>query len=207
MINKSPFLIVKDFISPLECERIVGAVENGLPDCDNSGRELKTVRFNSLYQKRIWEAFEDYFSYIEDWFSVEIDYLTALDVEWYPANCIQENARCENSMFIANAWKLTNNYDFTVIIFLKDYNASSNFDEEFEVYGGKLEFPNHQFGFSPQRGTAIIFPSNQYFINVTKSPEYGDLFQMRFHVVCSKRFKYDPKQFNGNYKTWFPGLT
>ena len=82
-----------------------------------------------------------------------------------------------------------------------------DFDEEFECYGGELEMINHAFTINPSRGTAIVFPSNQYFINRTVTPEYGDMFQMRFHVSCVDRMKYSPADYRGNYSTWFKGLT
>ena len=119
----------------------------------------------------------------------------------------EETLKCENSIYLNKSWKLVNDYDFTMILFLKDHNESSNFDDMFECYGGKLEFPNHQFGFNPERGTAIIFPSNHYFLNKTNTPTYGDLFQVRLHFICTERFKYNPDNFKGNYLTWFKDLT
>jgi len=205
-MTKSPFLIIKDFISPLDCETIVSAVSQHFPDVDGEDADLKTILTNPLYEKRIWGRLEEYFEYIEDYYTVEIDSLSKMDLEWYPEQCVQEPLHCENSMYINKQWKIINDKDFTVIVFLKDYNNSKDFDNDFEVYGGKLEFVNHQFGFNPVRGTAIIFPSNHYFLNRTVSPMFGDLFQAKFHISCSTRFKYNPNNFAGNYKTWFGDL-
>ena len=200
---KSPFLVIEDFLSPLDCEIIVEKYGNSLPDCNDKGVELKTILPHPLYENRIWNKLSDYFEYIESYYSVEIESLSKMHVEWYPEGCPQEPVRCENSIYTNKKWSITNKNDFTVIIFLKSFNSSKNFDTDFECYGGKLEFPNHNFGFTPIRGTAIIFPSNQYFLNATKSPEISDMFQARLHITCEKRFQYSPKSYEGNYTTWF----
>lgn len=204
---KSPFLIIKDFISPLDCENIVGTYDNHFPDVDNKDRDIKTILSNPLYQQRVWERLSDYFDYIEKYYSVEVDSISHMDVEWYPEKCIQEELRCENSHYFAKKWSLINEYDFTVVVFLKDYNDKANFDQDFECYGGKIEFANHLFGINPQRGTAIIFPSNQYFLNRTLTPKAGSLFQLRMHLICTERFKYSPDNYKGNYSIWFKDLT
>ena len=204
---KSPFLIIKDFLSPLECESIVKLFDGHFSDYDKDNNEIKTTLSNALYQQRVWTKLEEYFSYMENWYSVEIDSISHMDIEWYPQDCVQEALRCENSQFISKQWRLINNNDFTVIIFLMDYNDSPNFDPDFECYGGKVEFPNHKFSFMPQRGTVIIFPSNQYFLNRTLSPVAGDAFQLRLQISANKRFKYNPKSYEGDFTTWFSNLT
>jgi hypothetical protein len=95
------------------------------------------------------------------------------------------------------------NRDFTGVIFLSDYQEQVPFDDEYEVFGGKLEFYSHKFGFNPQRGTLIIFPSDPHFINATSPIQAGDLFQIRFHITCTQPYLYNPKNFPGNYTTWF----
>ena len=102
-------------------------------------------------------------------------------------------------------WKKVNDHDFCAILFLKDYQEEAPFDIDFEVYGGKLEFPTHNFSFLPKRGTLIIFPGNEYFINHTSDVYAGSLLQVRFHMVASveKPFKYNSKNFKGDYNSWF----
>ncbi len=206
-MNKSPFLILQDFLSPLECEDILASIKVYEPNTDSEDTPIKTILRLPVVQNRIWNRFSGYFEHIEKYYNVEVDQMTAIDIEWYPEDCAQEGQRCENSVYRQNAWSIVNDYDLTVIIFLKDYNKNSDFDEEFECYGGELEMINHAFTINPSRGTAIIFPSNQYFINRTVTPEYGDMFQMRFHVSCVDRMKYSPSDYRGNYSTWFKGLT
>lgn len=207
MRNRSPFLILNNFLSPLECENYVYASDLSFPNTEVDGTPVKTTFKLPLLQRRVWNRIEQYFSSIESYYNVEIDSVSSIDVEWYPEKCLDEPARCENSLYNGRKWAIRNNYDFTVIVFLKTYNEKTDFDVDFECYGGKLEMINHQFSFNPNRGNAIVFPSNQYFINRTTSPILGDFLQLRFHITCTQRFAYDRNMYMGNYSTWFKGLT
>lgn len=200
---KSPFLALPEFISPLDCEDILSSLDLSYPNTNEKDAPIKTVLKAPITQSRIWKRAEEYFDSIEAYYDVEIDSMNAVDVEWYPESCVEESPRCENSIYISDKWRVMNDYDFTMVVFLKDFNSNPDFDIDFECYGGKLEFINHQFGFNPQRGTAILFPGNQYFINRTASPKMGDAMQLRTHLTCTERFKYHPQNYEGNYKTWF----
>lgn len=204
-MSKSPFLIVKNFISPLECEAMVDSANRNFPNTDINNKPIKTIVKLPVYERRVWERLSEFFDNIEKYHNVEIDSLSGMDVEWYPAKSTQEGTRCENSKYFTKEWKIINDYDFTVVVFLKDSNMTRAFDEDFECYGGKLEMVNHRFGFNPERGTAIIFPSNQYFLNATVPPLLGDLFQLRLHIICDKRFKYSPQNYQGDHSVWFKG--
>jgi hypothetical protein len=91
------------------------------------------------------------------------------------------------------------------VLFLSDYQESPSFDSEYEVYGGKLEFPQHAFGFNPRRGTLVLFPSDPHFINVTSDVFVGELFQSRLQLAASTPYFYDSEMFPGNYTQWFAG--
>lgn len=204
---KSPFLIIKNFMSPMECETLLASVDTSIPNYDINDKSLKTIIKMPIFRSRTWQRLQNYFDDIEDYYNVEIDAIAPVDVEWYPENCIDSGQRCENSIYNGKKWTIYNDHDFTVVVFLKDYNNNSDFDEDFECYGGKLHMLNHDFSFTPIRGTAVIFPSNQYFINATESPKYGDAFQLRTHIVCTERFKYDRNRYQGSHGVWFRGLT
>lgn len=204
---KSPFLLINNFMSPMECESLLASLDTYMPNCDKDKKAIKTTIRIPVFQNRIWQRMEHYFDNVEEYYGVEIDSVTPVDVEWYPERCMEEPQRCENSAYNGTKWSIFNDYDFTVVVFLKDYNDKPDFDEDFECYGGKLQMVNHAFSMTPRRGMAVIFPSNQYFINRTESPSYGDAFQLRMHIVCSERFKYDRRNYEGNYSIWFKGLT
>ncbi len=87
-----------------------------------------------------------------------------------------------------------------------DYNDQPPFDKEFEVFGGKLEFLQHNFGFNPRRGLGVIFPSDPHFLNLTSSIEYGELYQIRFQLQTETMFLYKPEEFPGDYSVWFKDI-
>jgi len=98
----------------------------------------------------------------------------------------------------------TRDRDITAILFLTDYSKSAAFDALYEAYGGKLEFPNHGFGFNPERGTLVIFPATPHFINASSPVLVGDLFQVRINIATKRPFLYQPSEFPGNFLSWFP---
>lgn len=204
---KSPFLILENFMSPMECENLLSSIDVVIPNYDRNDDPIKTVLKLPLFRQRVWNRLESYFDIIENYYNIEIESLSGVDLEWYPELCVEESPRCENSIYNGKKWTITNDHDFTIIVFLKDYNQSQDFDEEFECYGGQLEMTNHGFSINPRRGTAVIFPGNQYFINKTQSPKYGDAFQLRTNIICSNRFVYNKDLYRGNYSIWFKGLT
>lgn len=204
---KSPFLIIRKFISPLECENIITSIDIITPNYDEQNFPIKTMISVPVIQNRIWTRFEHYFDIIENYYGVGIESVSDVSLEWYPEGCSPENLRCENSVYSNNKWHMINDHDFTAIIFLKDYNSETDFDVDFECYGGELAIQNHGFSIKPERGTAIVFPANQYFIHKTESPTYGESFQLRTHLICSEKFNYNPSDYEGNYKKWFKDLT
>lgn len=200
---KSPFLVIKNFLSPLECEELLSVYDLDFSNVDEAGKPIKSTISSPLHQSRIWSHIEDCFEDIEDFYNVEIKHVDEVGFEWYPQNCVDSGTRCENSMYSDGKWSLVNRNDFSIIIFLKDYCNTSDIDPEFECYGGQLEMPNHRFKFTPERGTAIIFPSNQYFLNRTVPSSIGDVCQIRTHITCTTRFLYDPQDYEGDYTIWF----
>ncbi len=201
-MNKSPFFIIDAFLSPLECEDIVERSYFEFPNKEN-GVPVKSTTQNVLSQNRILPYLEELVPILEEYYDYEHAGILPLSIECYPENCRPEGLRSENSMKMEGRWRRVNDHDFTGVIFLKDSSSDTNFDDYFEVYGTKLEFPHHQFGFLPERGQLIIFPSAPNFVNSTTSPKLGDMYQMRFQIVGMDPYNYDMRKFPGNYSTWF----
>lgn len=201
MEAKSPFLVVQDFISPSLCEQIVDDLEAYEPDTDNQGNPVKTYR-TSENQDVIFERIQSLVPTIEEYFQAQYKGTESISFEWYPTGSTSSPI-CENSSYLRKSWVRTKQRDFTCVLFLSDYNDQVPFDSEYEVYGGKLEFAQHGFGFNPQRGTLIIYPSDPHFINVQTPITYGDLFQVRIQITAQQPYLYDPKKFPGDYRTWF----
>lgn len=203
MKTKSPFIVIDEFISPLLCEDIVERSRMDFPNTEN-GVPVKSITQNVLTQNRVLPFLEDLIPFLESYYEFEHGGILPFNIEIFPQGCKQEIARSENSeLGQDNEWRRVNDRDFTGIIFLKDNCDDRNFDDFFEVYGSKLEFPNHGFGFKPQRGQLILFPSAPNFVNATISPKLGEMLQIRFHLVASEPYTYDRLKFPGNYTNWF----
>lgn len=208
-MNKSPFIVIQDFISPLACENIVRSIPsstaNGNPTGDfgtNNGFSFAEISATGIVQEEIKTIIP---SLVEEHYSVKIKNVEKAFVEWYPTGA-EGKIKCDNSTYIAGGakkWVQHEKRDFSGILFLMDYNEKVPFDGEFEVYGGKLEFPQHGFGFNPQRGTLIIYPSGPYFINHITPVNFGELFLVRFFIETEPFYVYQAANFPGNYIQWF----
>lgn len=203
MTVKSPFMIFEDFVSPMLCEEIVDEIGFAAPSMDP---ETKKVAHQSLhddeFERIIFERFIPLVPSIEKYFGFEYKGTERIHFEEVPSGS-QIDPHCESCEYIENQWVKTKARDFCGIVFLTDYNDNPPFDDEFECYGGKLEFLNHKFGFNPQRGTLIIFPSDPRFTNTSSKVVVGQLDQIRIHIAAKTPYFYNPKLFPGNYTTWF----
>jgi hypothetical protein len=205
MINSasSPFFVVEEFISPLACEAVIDLADFTSPNYDKEGVPVRTIKTNDKVQEIIYERLVMLMPELEKHYNVAYKGTLPIEVEWCPEGSAGIEPHAENSVFVRSKWLRTQAKDLTGVIFLCDYQKEVPFEREYEVYGGKLEFPQHQFGFNPQRGTLVIFPSAPHFINNTAAPLVGDLYQIRFHISSKLPFLYQPQNFPGNYTTWF----
>jgi len=202
MATKSPFLIKQEFISPLLCEDIVDALNLTVPDQDLEGYPQRTIRMHDRNEETIFERIEGLVPEIEQYYDIDYRGTEPMLFEWYAEQCKGYLPHCESSSYLNGTWVRGRDRDLTGVLFLSDYQERVPFDSDFECYGGKLEFAQHHFGFNPQRGTLVIFPSDPHFINNTTEILAGDLYQVRFHIAANKPFLYDPAKFLGNYTVW-----
>jgi len=205
MNNKihSPFMVYQNFLSPKLCGEIVDKVNFIYPDVSEDDKPIKSEKMNEHMEAVIFEKLSPKLKDIEEYFSFNYRGTEPMHFEWFPEGCAGEEPHCENSSYVSKKWARTKDRDLTAILFLSDYRDKLPFDGDFEVYGGKLEFYNFKFGFNPQLGTMIIFPSGPHFINNTSIIEAGELFQVRFHLAGLLPFTYVPENFPGNYTQWF----
>ena len=204
-ISKSPFYVIRDFLSPKQCEIIVDDLGYYSPDFDKEGNPIKMMRHHQESEKLIYEKFKPLIPTLEKYYNFEHRGTEFITFEFYPEGHIPE-PHCENSKWINKKWVRTKDRDFSIILFLSDYQDNIPFDSDYEVYGGKLEFPQHKFGFNPERGTLIIFPSGPHFINAIAEINAGDLFLAKFHLAAKTPYLYQPSEFPGDYRTWFEDL-
>jgi hypothetical protein len=199
---KSPFYVVKEFISPLMCETIVDNCNFLMADTSKDGKPIPTLCTNEQSQSIIYDRLIQILPTLQEYYGIAYKGTEAIQFEWLTQGCIGE-VRCENSEYLRKAWLRVRQRDLTCVLFLSDYQDKPPISLEFEVYGGKLEFPQHHFGFNPQRGTLIVFPSDPHFQNASSLVQIGDLFQARIQIAAKEPYLYDPTNFVGNFRTWF----
>lgn len=202
----SPFYIIEDFISPLKTEEIIDTLGCLEPDTDQEGFAMRNTRTNDASEELIYHTLQQYIPTLEQHYGFKYKGTERVIFEWYPHGCAAQEARCENASYVkrpsGSAWVRNRERDLSCVLFLSTYQDEVPFDSEYEVYGGKFEFPQHQFGFNPQRGTLVIFPSDPHFINAIADVAYGDLFLARFHIAATEPFLYDPTKFPGDFRSW-----
>lgn len=199
--TKSPFYVIPEFVSPMMCEEIIDQLDFNSPDYSADDVPLMSVKTDADYEAFLFNEFQRIKSSVSAYYDKEHRATTEFTFEWYPTGS-KGVMHAENSMRLSDKWVRTKDRDITCIVFLTDYQGAPPLDEEYEVYGGKLEFPQHGFGFNAQRGTLIAFPSDPHFINGVTSIMAGNLYLARFHIATDTPLYYDNRQFPGNYVDW-----
>lgn len=202
MSPKSPFMVVEDFISPLLCEQIIDNLDLLFPDVNEDGNPIRKYVHNEASEIIVYDKLRTLVPQIEQYYGIKYKGTEAMSFEWFP-ELSQGDSHCENSRYLRKKWLRTENRDISGVLFLCDFQPTTPFDRDFEVYGGVLEFPQWGFGFNPRRGTLILYPSDPHFINATTPIRAGELYQVRLHIAADKPFLFDPKLFPGDYRTWF----
>lgn len=202
-IPKSPFLVFEEFLSAKQCEKIVDSLGFYSPDLDIGGDPIKMVRNHEASQELIFHRLQEILPFISTYYGIGYKGTEQMFFEYFPEGCSGSPHQCENSNYLRKKWVRTKDRDLSALLFLSHSNQHPPFDTDYEVYGGKVEFPQHGFGFDAERGTLIIYPSGPHFINAISPILYGDLFVVRFHIASALPFLYQPDKFPGNYKDWF----
>lgn len=199
---KSPFKIYQNFISPKICEAVIDdLIKYDLVLSDYTEHDNKIIKSSKLNEDTIINILTPHLNEICEYYDCEYSNIVDVAFEQLVINKAS-TPTCENSKYIRQKWVRCSSIDITCVIFLSDYNDSAGFDSDYESYGGKLEFPQHSFGFNPVRGTLITYPSGPHFINLNSKVEYGNLHQVKVHIKTKEPLLYDPKKFPGDYKRW-----
>lgn len=210
----SPFYIVQDFLSNKQCEELLEYYKINTPNIDQYGEPIKLEKIMtpSRGQLTIIEKLKTHIPSIEKRYNGIYEGTEQLVVSHYPENQNSKMAEapgCENSKYLKRKWLKFKDIDLTGILWLNEYNSEVPIDTRFEVYGGKLEFPQYNFSFVPQRGTLILFPAYPQFITCVSPILIGDLYQIKINIKLSKDgglWLYDPKHFpiqgNNYMQSW-----
>lgn len=202
---KSPFMVFQEFLSPKLCESIVADLGFYTPDHDAEGTPIMMMRAHEKSEHAIYTRMQELLPQIEEYYGFKHRGTETVMFEYYSEG-VKPNVHSENSDWIRKKWVRTRDRDFTCLVFFNTYQNDIPFDNDYEVYGGKIEFPQHGFGFNPERGTMIVFPSGPHFINATSEIIAGELVTARFHLAASMPYLYNPNNFPGDYRSWFSGL-
>jgi hypothetical protein len=209
MTVKSPFLIYQDFISPKLCDHIISKIAPSEYDTDIKGNRIKVEKFDYELEKPLVSNFKNIVGELEAHYNFKYKGLEHLTFQCFPEgmNDIPEKPHCENAQFVRKKWVKYKDRDITGILWLKDYQNKTPLDRRYETYGGRLEFPIHNFSFQPQRGTLVLYPSGPHFISATSQVLVGDWFGVRFHIAAEaldgNMWFYNPNDFPGDFSTWF----
>lgn len=201
---KSPFMVFREFLSPKICEKIVADLGFYTPDLDKEGKPVMMTRSHEMSEHAIYSRIQHKIPEIEQYYDFKHKGTETVMFE-YCAEGTPPSLHCENSNWIKKKWVRTRDRDISCILFFNTYQDDIPFDHDYEVYGGKLEFPQHKFSFNPERGTLIVFPSAPHFINATSDIIVGDVLQARFHFAATMPYLYDPSKFPGDFTSWFKG--
>lgn len=183
------------------CEEIVDQLGFFMPDTDKEGHNIPSVKSDADYEAYLFGEYQRVKDTIAAYFDRDHRATAEFQFEWYPEGS-KGTQHAENSERAVGKWVRTRDRDITCVLFLSDYQGTPPVDEDYEVYGGKLEFPQHGFGFNAQRGTLIAFPSDPHFINGIAPILVGNLYLTRFHIATDKPLFYDHTKFPGTYRDW-----
>ena len=202
---RSPFLVIPEFVSPMTCEEIIGEINFTVPQFDAvTNKPTKTVYSNPICDKFIEGVWASHATNVSRYFNTTIEGIETIAYEWYPTNYVTEGARSDTYIRSGDKWIKSSVADFIGVLFLMNlHDGSTSIDPDYEVMGGKLEFPTFKFGFNPTAGTLILFPAAPNFINGTTPIVMGDLYQARISLTTEQVYQYDPRQFPGTFQDWF----
>lgn len=202
--NKIPFFVVKEFISPLVCERIINdlRVHKTRPNIGQNGLPKKMVLMNKLNSTRLAQTFESYIPSLEKHFNFEYRGTHDIYFEWFPENSKAETPKSDGYAKTKTGWTRYREVDFVGILWLNDYNDEPPFDPSFEAYGGKLEFPTFDISFTPERGTLVVFPSAPNFVYTVSDVTFGSSVQSKFTIRSEVPYNFDREFFDCNPRNW-----
>ena len=199
---KNPFMLFRHVVSDDFIDQY-GMQHEYIADPDN---KKKQIFAGESTDKVIQDIFEipNFVDTISSYYGISVGGVERPAHEIFVAGA-KEDPVCENSVFTKERqWMQTKNRALTGILFLNSFNSEPPFNENTQCYGGKLEFPSHQFGFNPEAGTLVIFPSAPQFVHLTTPIQRGVLEQIKFHIIPSEPYVYSPQDYPGDYRVWFP---
>lgn len=204
-MTKSPFLVFQDLLDSDVCDKIAKDVRIE-PLKDDDSISQSSERFHDDAESLIFNKFKELIPNLEQHFTgFKYRGTEHLVFQQFPSGSgkAAEEPHCENAVFKRKRWVKVKDRDLTGILWLKDYQETAPFDLKTQVLGGKLEFPVYNFGFQANKGTLIVYPASERFISLTTAILVGELQCVRFHICGDGIWLYDPKDYPGDFRSWF----
>ena len=205
----SPFHVVENFISPLQCERIISTLGLSRPDVAENGQPLKYERHVPVdIAGSILSELNALTPFIEQRYDATVTGDSGLLFQQYWENpkVPAEVHWAEGWKYLRKKWNKVRDIDLVGFIWLKDFHTSVPLDPRVEVYGGKLEFPTYDFSLTPVRGTLVLYPATPHFVTAMSHVMLGSLEQIKVIIKLTKDgapWSYQPSNFPGSYQDWF----
>jgi hypothetical protein len=203
-VTKSPFYVIQGLVPEQRCLEIAKELRVE-PTLDQEGNPTAMGRHSTSVGLELFELLKPELPGIADHYGIKYRGTEEFQFQQFPVTNGQpaEAPHCENAVYKRKRWIRINDRDLTGIIWLKDYADAPPFNVNKHVYGGKLEFPVYNFGFQPQIGTCVIFPSSERFISLTSSIQVGELQVAKFHIAGEGVWIYNPDDYPGDFRDWF----
>lgn len=189
---KSPFLVLNNIITVEQIQKINKRVKWN-DDCATN---------KQLFVEFLQQSLGEEIAGILDHYNIKSEKQTLPTFNKIDTGQ-QVEPHAENAVYVRQNWLQVQPYAITCVLFLNSTISDDTVDVEDGVYEGKLEFPQYGFGFNAQAGTMITFPSTTHFINNIPTIKIGSMKYVKFHIITTEPFLYDPEQYPGNYLEWF----
>lgn len=205
----SPFHVIENFISPLQCERIIDSLALKHPDTDERGQPLKYERIVPPdIGGSITSELNALVPFLEQRYNATVVGQPHLRFQqyWENSKSPAETHWAEGWKYSRKKWNKLQDIDLVGFIWLKDFHSAVPLDPRFEVYGGKLEFPAFNFSLTPVRGTLVFYPATPHFVTALSHIMLGSLEQIKITMKLTQdgaAWSYQPSNFPGSYQQWF----
>lgn len=185
MSKMSPFFVIEDFLSPLQCERILK-----LNQVKNVGSNIRHL--NEGHIPVVKNSITDYFDQFQNRYGVEVSDDVKLLFYQFDENASKPalSPQIDGWEMQRRKWIKTKNIDLIGFIPLKSYCDSLPIDLDFEVYGGKLELLNFNFSILPERGSLILMPAAPNFIYALSPINFGSFEMIKVHCAFTTKHEF-----------------